>query len=1081
MNANITVQNLSTDMSHCSSDQDRTDKPDKDTLRASTQLYSFLSERLGHLASGIRSCLEIVSRCILNLLGLNSEMYCASSSGDAYQFHHKNDSLLFAHFHKQARKSKSACECVDDVQCRHHRYKKSNAVESFPFRSVSTDDIYLNKGKLAEENHGSTDELLGESGNEADTSDSESSCCFNLNRIKRLVKHKAKENERYKLHKLRHPVKRINDGKCKSVNSIVSVDNDSQKTNVSTQDKDSKHEQCTAEDGDLGVELIQQSQKPIIHDKETKRLGKSKRYITVKERKEAYRKVATNRTNGANESTRSSMNKMTRQKSTGKLSYTGSCPKLSVMAISNKFEDKKPSVDGNATVSDENIKQNIVHTSPGGSTSEEKKTNEMCQISSLDKSATEGSPAANQGDIQSSIEKPKTCLTAPSHASEPKLISHKPASKSLTANTESSIDRNQEPDSTKTKTDACSSKYDTTSIPSKQATKDKIATNESTDQGIPSNAASCRKQTMQTNTSTRPINTKTFQFVNRPLEKWEESYLLRIFHSESQSEKTKGQMNRLESAKRIFCITCQVLREKRSIKDANYTAKVHTCRLCIKIFVLQRNEDLNTQIRSFKQMIESYEEMKRCAAKSNHDIKHFIYVAKLAEKNADSDSLDSAIMHAQQRRKELDLLWFQEDDVPIMDILFHESTPCHLGVEISLKGVRDYLTRITKAGPGETKAFTDVVESFGDEISLKGVRDYFTRLMGDDKEENELFTDVVESLSNHFMNLCQIIEENECDIQNPQHSIFSTKTAESKPATVQAENKAAITTTGKTSSSKSDDVGESLPKQLQSNNTNFQIIHYDTKPTLSNPETKDKSKETTNMTQEAMWSEIMHTMKEVTDYVAQAENNSELREIDEALAKLQKNETCIKQRLTKSTSHAETEKQTEYRRQQKTNFARSQNQRPTRSSDIENGIVPVNDYPGESGVLATMTENKLTTDKPEEKCIMQPTAEQTASGKTECTYKDNDFRQICIDSVGDSDLENSKSVQDGVLREPKCKAHCMMVTSETNNTPEAVQGPAYVAGAGVEFTGNPLYVCLSLCLSACLPACLPVCLSVFSP
>ena len=1080
MNANITVQNLSTDMSHCSSDQDRTDKPDKDTLRASTQLYSFLSERLGHLASGIRSCLEIVSRCILNLLGLNSEMYCASSSGDAYQFHHKNDSLLFAHFHKQARKSKSACECVDDVQCRHHRYKKSNAMESFPFRSVSTDDIYLNKGKLAEENHGSTDELLGESGNEADTSDSESSCCFNLNRIKRLVKHKAKENERYRLHKLRHPVKRINDSKCKTVNSIVSVDNDSQKTNVAIQDIDSKHEQCTAEDGDLGVELIQQSQKSIIRDKETKRFGKSKRYITVKERKEAYRKVATNTTNGANEST-------TRHKSTGKLSYGGSCPKLSVMAISNKFEDKKPSVDGNATVRDELTKQNIVHTSPGGSTSTENKTNETCRISSLNKSATEKSAAANNGDIQISIEKPKTCLTTLSHASEPKLLSNKPASKSLTANTESSIDRNQEPDSTRTKTDACLSKYDTTSISSKQATKDKIAINESTDQGILSNAVSCHKQTMQTNTSVRPINTKTFQFVNRPLEKWEESYLLRIFHSESELEKTKGQMNRLESAKRIFCITCQVLREKRSIKDANYTAKVHTCRLCIKIFVLQRNEDIETQIRSFKQMIESYEEMKRCAAKSKHDIKHFIYVAKRAEKSVDSDSLDSTIMHAQQRRKEPDILWFKEDDVPIMDILFHESEPCHLGAEISLKGVRDYLTRITKAGPGETKAFTDVVESFGDEISLKGVRDYFTRLMGDDKEENEMFTYVVESLSNHFMNLCQIIEENECDIQSTQHSVSSTKTAESMPATVQAENKAVIKTTGKTSSSKSDDVGKSLPKQLQSNKTNFQIIHYDTKPTPSNTETQEKSKETTNMTHEAMWSEIMHNMKAVTDYVAQAENNGELREIDEALAKLQKNDIQIRQRLIQSNSHAETEKRTEHRRQQKTNFARSQNDRPTTPSDIENGIVPVNDYPGESGVLATMTENKLTTDKPEEKCIMQQTAEQTASGKTECTYKDSDFRQICVDSVVDSDLENSKSVQDGVLREPKCKAHCMMNTSETNNTPEAVQGPAYVAGAGVEFTGNSLYVCLSVCLScqSCLSVCPSVrpsvCLSVFSP
>ena len=1066
MNANITVQNLSTDMSHCSSDQDCTDKPDKDTLRASTQLYSFLSERLGHLASGIRSCLEIVSRCILNLLGLNSEMYCSSSSGDAYQFHHKNDSLLFAHFHKQARKSKSACECVDDVQCRHHRYNKSNAVESFPFRSVSTDNIYLNKSKLAEENHGSTDELLGESGNEADTSDSESLCCFNLNRIKRLVKHKAKENERYKLHKLRHPVKRINDSKCKTVNSIVSVDNDSQKTNVAIQDKDSKHEQCTAEDGDLGVELIQQSQKPIIYDKGAKRLGKSKRYITVKERKEAYRKVATNTTNGANESTRSSMNKTTRQKSAGKLSYTGSCPKLSVMAISNKFEDKKPSVDGNATVSDENSKQNIVHTSPGGSSSTEKKTNEICQISSLDKSATERSAAASKGDIQSSIEKPRTCLTAPSHASESKLTSHESASKSLTAKMESSIDRSQEPDSTKTKTDTCSSKYDTTtstSILSKQATKDKIAINESTDKGIPPNAASCHKQTKQTNTSTRPINAKTFQFVNRPLEKWEESYLLRIFHSESELEKTKGQMNRLESAKRIFCITCQVLREKRSIKDANYTAKVHTCRLCIKIFVLQRNEDIETQIRSFKQMIESYEEMKRCAAKSKHDIKHFIYVAKRPRKRADADSLDSAIMHAQQRRKEPDILWSEEDDVPIMDILFPESKPCHLGVEISLKGVRDYLTRITKAGPGETKAFTDVVESFGDEISLKGVRDYFTRLMGDDKEENEMFTDVVESLSNHFINLCQIIEENECNLQNPQHSISSTKTAENKPATVQAENKAAIKTTGITSSSKSDDVGKSLLKQLQSNKTNFQIIHYDTKPSPSNPETQDKSKETTNMTQEAMWSEIMRNMKEVTDYVAQAENNGELREIDEALAKLQKNDIQIRQRLIQSNSHAETEKRTEHRRQQKTNFARSQNDRPTTPSNIGNGIVPVNGSPGESGVLATMTENKLTTDKPEEKCIM--TSEQTASGKTECTFKDSDFRQICVDSVVDNDLENSKTKPDGVLHEPKCKAHCIMNISETNNTPEAVQGPASVDGAGVEFTGNPLYVCLYVCLS----------------
>ena len=1069
MNANITVQNLSTDMSHCSSDQDRTDKPDRDTLRASTQLYSFLSERLGHLASGIRSCLEIVSRCILNLLGLNSEMYCASSSGDAYQFHHKNDSLLFAHFHKQARKSKSACECVDDIQCRHHRNNKSNAVESFPFRSVSTDDIYLNKGKLAEENHGSTDELLGESGNEADTSDSESSCCFNLNRIKRLVKHKAKENERYKLHKLRHPVKRINDSKCKTVNSIVSVDNDSQKTNVAIQDKDSKHEQCTAEDCDLGIELIQQSQKPIIYDKGAKRLGKSKRYITVKERKEAYRKVATNTTNGASESTRSSMNKTTRQKSAGKLSYTGSCPKLSVIAISNKFEDKKPSVDGNATVSDENTKQNIVHTSPGRSTSTENKTDEMSQISSLDKSATERSAAANKGDMQSSTEKPKTCLTEQSHASDPKLISHRSASKSLTAKTESSIDRNQEPSSTKTKTDACSSKYETSSIPSKQATKDKIAINESTDQGIPSNAASCYKQNKQTNTSARPINTKTFQFVNRPLEKWEESYLLRIFHSESELEKTKGQMNRLESAKRIFCITCQVLREKRSIKDANYTAKVHTCRLCIKIFVLQRNEDIETQIRSFKQMIESYEEMKRCAAKSKHDIKHFIYVAKRAEKSTDSDSIDSAIMHAQQRMKEPDILWSEEDEVPFMDIFFHESKPCHLGVEISLKGVRDYLTRITKVGSGETKAFTDVVESFGDEISLKGVRDYFTRLMGDDKEENELFTDVVDSLSSHFINLCQIIEENECDIQNPQHSISSTKTAENKPATVPIENKAVIKTTGKTVSSKADDVGISLPKQLQSNKTNFQIIHYDKKPTPSSPETKDESKETTNMTQEAMWSEIMRNMKEVTDYVAQAENNGELREIDEALAKLQKNDIQIRQRLTKSTSHAETEKQTDYRRQQKTNFARSQNQRPSTSSDIGNGIVPVNVSPCESGVLATMTENKLTTDKPEEKCIMQQTPEQTASGKTECTFKDSDFRRICADSVVDNDLENSKTVQDGVLHEPKCKAHCIMNISETNNTPEVVQGPASVAGAGVEFTGNPLYICLSVCLSVFSP------------
>ena len=577
-----------------SSDEDFPDHSDKEIFSASTQLYRFLSERLGHIASGIRYCLEFVSNCILYMLGMNSKMFLSSGSGDAYGAHHKIDVHSYARFHKQTRKSKSCCDCVQNDQCRYHSHNTTSELDSFPEKSVSTNEMYRDTDCVSDEKHDSKDDLLGESGNDADTSDAESQCCFGVKRLKKLVKHKSKHNERYKSHKLHHRKQPSNDIKIRCPNFVASATTESKNAKISTEDIISKDKKCSVEEkaDSLQLQCLPVSDK---RTRNTKQQCKTDLLESTKARKESCTEVVT---------------------------------KAAV-------ETSKP-------------EEKLIRHSPK---------------SSFTKTKTDQSPTHLERDIGTARK-----LTKPDVKDKSENIV------SLSSATTSCM----------------------------QTGRFKI--------GVSSTS-----------------NSTVFKVAERQLAKWEENNLIRAFNCEIDREKQKREkINRLEIAKRVYCITTQAIRQKMKRIDTNYTEKIHACRRYIKNYVLSRSEDAGKQFRSFKLMIESYKNFKRYAAESKYDISHFIQKVRQEDDIMGLISSDKPIVYDKQRLKESDILLQNEEHVPFISNLFQENKPC------------------TKRKD---------VDDTNDAKAKKEIQSYLTQLCGENLGGNESFTAAVESLSEHFTKL----------------------------------------------------------------------------------------------------------------------------------------------------------------------------------------------------------------------------------------------------------------------------------------------------------------------------------------
>ena len=152
------------DMFKCSDQRDFAEQPEKDSFSSSSKLYQFLSTRLQNLSVSIKTFLEFVSNSILYLLGFNPQMFERSGSGDG---------------------SGASCK-----KSSYFDYKKDDASENGDSCGA----------------YSSTKYLSGDSGNELDSSDSESRCCFAVSRLKRLVLRQSRQ--RYHARR-RHEIGRI--------------------------------------------------------------------------------------------------------------------------------------------------------------------------------------------------------------------------------------------------------------------------------------------------------------------------------------------------------------------------------------------------------------------------------------------------------------------------------------------------------------------------------------------------------------------------------------------------------------------------------------------------------------------------------------------------------------------------------------------------------------------------------------------------------------------------------------------------------------------------------------------------------
>ena len=187
---------FSADMSSCSVLEDTSEGPVKETFNTSSRFYQFLSTRLRHLAHGIRSCLEFVSGCILYLLGLNHQMFHLSGSGDGASAIYQTKTCLF---HTKTHKSQSYSDCL------HKPINNIQDVNEIRLSESFSVGIMPNEKHISGVASSSAEDMMGESGNEADLSDSETSCCFGVRRLRRLVKRQSKEKDRsYKNYRRRH-------------------------------------------------------------------------------------------------------------------------------------------------------------------------------------------------------------------------------------------------------------------------------------------------------------------------------------------------------------------------------------------------------------------------------------------------------------------------------------------------------------------------------------------------------------------------------------------------------------------------------------------------------------------------------------------------------------------------------------------------------------------------------------------------------------------------------------------------------------------------------------------------------------
>ena len=151
-------------MSKCSEERDFAVQLEKDSFSSSTELYLSLTTKLQNLSSRIKAFLEFVSNGILYILGFNPQMYSnLSGSGDG------SISSGKAHLQRRSRKNYS----------------------------------YFDKHMHSAKENGSSSS--GDSSNQPDSSDSETRCCFGVNRLKRFVLRRRRQAHHAKRrHEKRH-------------------------------------------------------------------------------------------------------------------------------------------------------------------------------------------------------------------------------------------------------------------------------------------------------------------------------------------------------------------------------------------------------------------------------------------------------------------------------------------------------------------------------------------------------------------------------------------------------------------------------------------------------------------------------------------------------------------------------------------------------------------------------------------------------------------------------------------------------------------------------------------------------------
>ena len=167
-------------MSKCSEERDFAVQLEKDSFNSSTELYLSLTTKLQNLSSRIKAFLEFVSNGILYILGFNPQMYSnLSGSGDG------SISSGKAHLQRRSRKNYS----------------------------------YFDKHMHSAKENGSSSS--GDSSNQPDSSDSETRCCFGVNRLKRFVLRRRRQAHHAKRrHEKRHVKRKTDESASTSAKSV---------------------------------------------------------------------------------------------------------------------------------------------------------------------------------------------------------------------------------------------------------------------------------------------------------------------------------------------------------------------------------------------------------------------------------------------------------------------------------------------------------------------------------------------------------------------------------------------------------------------------------------------------------------------------------------------------------------------------------------------------------------------------------------------------------------------------------------------------------------------------------------------